>query len=240
MDTMRLQRVAQHVVARPAAADEQSRHRIAQHVVARPAAADEERPRGRHPLDERFVDLPLYTWAELMEHNTEEDLWVAIDGKVFDMTEFVNSGIHPGGVEIPAEYAGKDASEYWNELHAHLKEDILEDILEGEPINTGLEDLPTLMGLIDVREPMPAEAGSAYGLERYWSRNWAGNVEVSRAPPRFPVLSDSPILHSGATAATTTSRRRSRSCRPSWPTPTSSAASGAGTAFPRSATATTR
>ena len=28
---------------------------------------------------------------------------------------------------------------------------------------------------------MPAEAGSAYGLERYWSRNWAGNVEVSRA-----------------------------------------------------------
>ena len=49
--------------------------RVAQHVVARPAAADEERPRGRHPLDERFVDLPLYTWAELMEHNTEEDLW---------------------------------------------------------------------------------------------------------------------------------------------------------------------
>ena len=55
----------------------------------------------------------------------------------------------------------------------------MEDILEGEPINPGLEDLPTLMGLIDVREPMPAEAGSAYGLERYWSRNWAGNVEWS-------------------------------------------------------------
>ena len=82
---------------------------------------------------------------------------------------------------VVRDLTGKDASEYWNELHAHLKEDILEDILEGEPINTGLEDLPTLMGLIDVREPMPAEAGSAYGLERYWSRNWAGNVEVSRA-----------------------------------------------------------
>ena len=32
-----------------------------------------------------------------------------------------------------------------------------------------------LVGIIDAMDPMPAEAGSAYGLERYWSRNWAGN-----------------------------------------------------------------
>jgi xylitol oxidase len=148
---------------------------LASHVTEA-AASGEPRRTGRHPTDARFVDLPIYRWEEVMEHNSGEDLWVVIDGKVFDMTEFVNSGIHPGGDEIPTEFAGKDASEYWNEIHAHIKEDILEDLVEGEGAMTGLEELPVLVGIIDAMDPMPAEAGSAYGDERYWSRNWAGNV----------------------------------------------------------------
>ena len=35
-------------------------------------------------------------------------------------------------------FSGKDASEYWNEIHAHVKEDILEDLIEGEGTMTGL------------------------------------------------------------------------------------------------------
>ena len=92
-----------------------------------------------------------------MEHNTSDDLWVVIDGKIFDMTEFVNSGVHPGGDEIPAEYAGKDASEYWNEIHAHIKEDIVEDLIEGEGAMTGLEELPAFFrGLLWTKSTAPA------------------------------------------------------------------------------------
>ena len=48
------------------------------------------------------------TDKELMEHNSEDSLWVAIHGKVFDLTEFYME--HPGGYDIIEEYAGKDAT----------------------------------------------------------------------------------------------------------------------------------
>ena len=41
-------------------------------------------------------ELRLVGWDEIMRHDTREDLWVAIDGVVYDMTAFVGSD-HPGG-----------------------------------------------------------------------------------------------------------------------------------------------
>lgn len=41
-------------------------------------------------------------------HNTEEDCWIIIDGKVYDVTEYIPE--HPGGVGKIMEWAGKDAS----------------------------------------------------------------------------------------------------------------------------------
>ena len=58
--------------------------------------------------DELFGELPTYSWSEVAQHNTLESLWVVVRGRVFDMTEFVTSGVHPGGDEIPMEYGGKD------------------------------------------------------------------------------------------------------------------------------------
>lgn len=39
--------------------------------------------------------------AELDDHKTEKSCWVTIDGKVYDVTEFLDS--HPGGVEYIVE-----------------------------------------------------------------------------------------------------------------------------------------
>ena len=61
--------------------------------------------------------LPLVAWEEIALHRSRDDVWVVVDGVVFDMTEFIGSD-HPGGDAIPMDYAGKDASEYWNEVHA--------------------------------------------------------------------------------------------------------------------------
>ena len=58
--------------------------------------------------------LPRLAWAEIMTHDSRADIWVVIDGAVYDMTEFIGAAsLHPGGDAIPLEYAGKDASAFW-------------------------------------------------------------------------------------------------------------------------------
>jgi cytochrome b involved in lipid metabolism len=35
-----------------------------------------------------------YAWAEIVEHDTEDDCWIVIHGKVYDVTKFLK--VHPG------------------------------------------------------------------------------------------------------------------------------------------------
>lgn len=64
-------------------------------------------------------------------HNQEEDLWTVVSGKVYDLTKFFRT--HPGGPDIIVEYAGKDATERFEQAQ-HTKTDIaqLESYLIGE------------------------------------------------------------------------------------------------------------
>ena len=40
------------------------------------------------------TDLPLIGWDEIGAHDSPSDIWVVIDGVVYDMTEFIRSD-HP-------------------------------------------------------------------------------------------------------------------------------------------------
>lgn len=40
----------------------------------------------------------LYTAKDLKEHTTEDDCWIAINNKVYDVTHFLDE--HPGGFDI--------------------------------------------------------------------------------------------------------------------------------------------
>jgi len=56
-----------------------------------------------------------YTRDEVASHKTAESLWVIIDSKVYDLTKFAD--LHPGGVHVLLEVAGRDATEEFYGLH---------------------------------------------------------------------------------------------------------------------------
>jgi delta8-fatty-acid desaturase len=55
-----------------------------------------------------------FTWTDVAKHNTSDDFWLAIDGKVYDVTSF--APLHPGG-DIIDKYAGVDASDQFAAFH---------------------------------------------------------------------------------------------------------------------------
>ncbi|KAK8857246.1 hypothetical protein PGQ11_013158 [Apiospora arundinis] len=53
--------------------------------------------------------------ADVARHASPDDCWVVVNGKVYDLTKFAPE--HPGGADIVYTWAGKDASEIYNEFH---------------------------------------------------------------------------------------------------------------------------
>ncbi|SGY20754.1 BQ5605_C016g08139 [Microbotryum silenes-dioicae] len=57
----------------------------------------------------------MLTGQEVLKHAQADDLWMIINGKVYDLTDFAPN--HPGGMRILLKYAGKDATEEYEPIH---------------------------------------------------------------------------------------------------------------------------
>lgn len=51
----------------------------------------------------------------MFQHNTSEDIWVIVDHKVYDLSDFVDA--HPGGEVVLRQVAGQDATQAFYNLH---------------------------------------------------------------------------------------------------------------------------
>ena len=60
----------------------------------------------------------MVTYEELSKHNTPTDLWIAINGKVYNITDFLEQ--HPGTSKPLLYFAGKDGSSGFNSKHPNL------------------------------------------------------------------------------------------------------------------------
>ena len=68
-------------------------------------------------------------WRELSQHNTAEDLWIAIEGKAYDVSRW--SKQHPGGALVLLHSAGKDASSQFKAYHPPSVHKLLSKYLQG-------------------------------------------------------------------------------------------------------------
>uniref|UniRef100_A0A0K0E292 Cytochrome b5 heme-binding domain-containing protein n=1 Tax=Strongyloides stercoralis TaxID=6248 RepID=A0A0K0E292_STRER len=55
--------------------------------------------------------LKYFTRNEVSDHSSVDDIWMIIHDNVYDLTPFLEH--HPGGMDILLEYAGMDATLYF-------------------------------------------------------------------------------------------------------------------------------
>ncbi|ODV96007.1 hypothetical protein PACTADRAFT_49429 [Pachysolen tannophilus NRRL Y-2460] len=73
----------------------------------------------------------VYTFDEIEQHNTRDDLWLVIEGKVYDCSNYIDE--HPGGEEVIVDCAGTDATEAFEDIgHSEDARDILKGLHIGD------------------------------------------------------------------------------------------------------------
>ncbi|EUC29216.1 hypothetical protein COCCADRAFT_40371 [Bipolaris zeicola 26-R-13] len=78
---------------------------------------------------------PCLSFEDVRAHNSRESCWVVIKNQVWNVTDFLTS--HPGGADTILRYAGQDATEIYNEIHAP---GMLEETLAENPRESTLEE----------------------------------------------------------------------------------------------------
>ncbi|CAL5427232.1 unnamed protein product [Camellia sinensis] len=76
-------------------------------------------------------DGKVFTLAEVSEHNTPKDCWLVIDGKVYDVTKFLED--HPGGDEVLLSATGKDATDDFEDVgHSSSARAMMDEFYVGD------------------------------------------------------------------------------------------------------------
>lgn len=95
------------------------------------------------------------TRDEVSQHTSEDDIWLIVDHKVYDVSDFILA--HPGGSVVLHQVAGQDATEAFYNLHRH---EVLRDYaslclgtLEGETPEV-IEQEPGDLSQVPYAEPI--------------------------------------------------------------------------------------
>ena len=84
------------------------------------------RPALVHLYDRLLQHLEVggeYTMEEVAQHSADDDCWIVVGESVYDVSDFMP--VHPGGAGMLQMVAGKDATDFFEELH---KPQVLEEV----------------------------------------------------------------------------------------------------------------
>ncbi|XP_050235976.1 cytochrome b5 [Mercurialis annua] len=73
----------------------------------------------------------LYSMPEVSQHSTKNDCWIVIDGKVYDVSSYLDE--HPGGDDVVLATTGKDATDDFEDAgHSDDAKNLMESFCIGE------------------------------------------------------------------------------------------------------------
>ncbi|KAK4764452.1 hypothetical protein SAY87_013890 [Trapa incisa] len=73
----------------------------------------------------------MFTMQEASRHSSRDDCWIVIDGKVYDVSSYLDE--HPGGDDVVLDATGKDATDEFEDAgHSKEARELLETFCIGE------------------------------------------------------------------------------------------------------------
>ncbi|KAL2262235.1 hypothetical protein VTK26DRAFT_2071 [Humicola hyalothermophila] len=101
-----------------------------------------------------------FTQSDVASHNKPNDLWIVIDGDVYDLTKFQDD--HPGGKKILQRVAGKDASkQFWKYHNEGILKKYQKQLQVGSLDTKPKPATPTPAPKKEAPKPKPAAAAAA-------------------------------------------------------------------------------
>ena len=113
-----------------------------------------------------------FTMAEVARHNSEQDCWIVVSGKVYDTTKF--NKLHPGGGSSIFINAGTDTTEEFEAIHSKKAWGMLDEWLIGDlaPDSSTAPETPP------ATPPPTEQVRSSLDERRSAARRWAGPVAL--------------------------------------------------------------
>ncbi|VVB15388.1 unnamed protein product [Arabis nemorensis] len=76
-------------------------------------------------------DGKVFTLSEVSQHSSPKDCWIVIEGKVYDVTKFLDD--HPGGDDVILTATGKDATDDFEDVgHSSTAKAMLDEFYVGD------------------------------------------------------------------------------------------------------------
>ncbi|XP_022997294.1 cytochrome b5 [Cucurbita maxima] len=104
----------------------------------------------------------LYSIEEISRHSSNDDCWIIIDGKVYDLTSYLDE--HPGGDDVIIAATGRDATDDFEDAgHSKDTRELMKKFYIGE-----LDPSSSAIPALETKEPDGYAAQVQTLTKQYW------------------------------------------------------------------------